>query len=566
MMTTSTSKFTELSNSKSNVLYYTSGSPSHPAPLSHLYHATASRILSTLLPTTPTSTITDVDSAYCPQCLTSWDGSTAFSTAKGRCMKSIDGKLFVGCVSCPECRSALTVSVLDTDFFGNFENDGSSSHQHLCVYKCGYCHWDSTECGVFQSFNVLDDVGTAESIKIATKLLQEKLTDKLQTREETKHFEALEAAWLEKSNQAELAKRRASMLSHGKSSHIANDFHAEEKKTCGKWDVESLEESIRQRREKLTEQVASSVSVEGANMNMSFLRIGDDVNLEEIKPTEGKIINQSTEQQAWQQIISTSAAPQSPLPIPIALRARAVRRCHNEVESGRPGILVKPKVNPLEGDTSLRYGHGQWFKKDSSAIHSIPRVQIKSQRYNSSTNQYALLLKVKNPTLGPIRFQIHANFVGESAASFPSFCDLVLDSMSLKREIVRIIPPPSSPSPDLELLTLEASEDTFLDINKDSNAQRIDTWTVDDLDWSTANRCQLIGVDNDTAWIQVVVKETEEEVSSNDRNYVGTPLILDIEVGEESWESSLIRARELKEGEKDFVSFTILPVWKQTER
>ena len=59
------------------------------------------------------------------------------------------------------------------------------------------------------------------------------------------------------------------------------------------------------------------------------------------------------------------------LPLPIPLRPRISRRCRAELAQGRPGILLKPKLNPLEGDSSLRSGHGQWFKKVRSTIGCI---------------------------------------------------------------------------------------------------------------------------------------------------------------------------------------------------
>jgi hypothetical protein len=51
------------------------------------------------------------------------------------------------------------------------------------------------------------------------------------------------------------------------------------------------------------------------------------------------------------------------LPAPVHLLPRSIRRCRTEVAAGRPGILVKPKSNPMDGDSSLKYGHGQWWKK-----------------------------------------------------------------------------------------------------------------------------------------------------------------------------------------------------------
>lgn len=51
------------------------------------------------------------------------------------------------------------------------------------------------------------------------------------------------------------------------------------------------------------------------------------------------------------------------LPLRVPLRLRRALRCRQELGKGRPGILVKPKLSPLEGDSSMRTGHGQWFKK-----------------------------------------------------------------------------------------------------------------------------------------------------------------------------------------------------------
>jgi hypothetical protein len=56
------------------------------------------------------------------------------------------------------------------------------------------------------------------------------------------------------------------------------------------------------------------------------------------------------------QSLNYSTPPRSKqdlLPLPIPLRVRTSRRCRAELAEGRPGILLKPKLNPLEGDTSL---------------------------------------------------------------------------------------------------------------------------------------------------------------------------------------------------------------------
>lgn len=49
----------------------------HPAPLSLCYHATGARRLSSAVDRYPPATLTEVDSAYCPQCLSYHDASSA---------------------------------------------------------------------------------------------------------------------------------------------------------------------------------------------------------------------------------------------------------------------------------------------------------------------------------------------------------------------------------------------------------------------------------------------------------------------------------------------------------
>ena len=512
----------------------------------------------------------------------------------------------MGCVGCPECSAVLTLSVLDRGCVGvgvvpvsvaaigvddddddddDDANKSSSSFTHLCVYKCGYCHWDSTECGIYQLFdndndNENNDEDGAEKMKVATIELQKKLTAKLEMKEQTLLFQKLLSSWGTKTDNLEKMKRRVTLLSKGSGSgsgnrirsNIANDLDVtEEKKRSdnGSWSVESLEDAMKQRREKMAKQVTQSISIQGGGgvqvNNQSVLTVGDHVTVDD---DSDRILCNGPLQQSRQQIVSTTAQHQQLLPIPLCLRARAVKRCLKELEAGRPGILVKPKVNPLDGDTSLRYGHGQWWKKDSSAIHSVPRVQIQEHKFNPSTSQHALLFQLKNPTLGPVRLRIHSNFheTTTTTTSFPESYNAVLDSMTLQSEVVNVIPP--TPSDAMDRFVLEAVEDAFLDIGTGTDVGgNVHGWgasaSASDIEWSEERNCKLIGVINDMAWVQFVTAGLGESVS--DGKFMATPLILEIEVGDDSWESSLIQARDMKDGGKDCVSFTILPVWRRDD-
>eukprot|EP00978_Attheya_sp_CCMP212_P001219 scaffold2550_cov48-Attheya_sp.AAC.2 len=156
------------------------------------------------------------------------------------------------------------------------------------------------------------------------------------------------------------------------------------------WSMETLEQQLKDRNE---QQIVTSNAAR-------CLTVGN------VKET---VISSVTHEQIPRQSVLSPKLPMTAdelLPIPIALRAKKSRRCRAELAAGRPGILVKPKQNPLEGDSSLRSGHGQWWKKDSSAIHAVPRVRVVQGGSNFEGN-HVFLLQVKNPTLGPVRLRFH---------------------------------------------------------------------------------------------------------------------------------------------------------------
>ena len=201
-------------------------------------------------------------------------------------MKSVDDELLVGCVGCPECGSHLTISFLDEEFVSGERVPQDEDATHVCLYKCGYCHWDSTECDIFQLLNIdhsLKDEqssASADQMNEAMKRLQKKLTEAMQAKEETKRFQQLQSSWANKSNQSEQAKRRAHLLTEGSPrSRIANalDAEVEVNKASGKWDVHRLEEAVKERVNKLADQVSSSVLIEGEHTTASILSIEDDV-------------------------------------------------------------------------------------------------------------------------------------------------------------------------------------------------------------------------------------------------------------------------------------------------
>jgi hypothetical protein len=79
------------------------------------------------------------------------------------------------------------------------------------------------------------------------------------------------------------------------------------------------------------------------------------------------------------------------------------------------------------------------------------------------------------------------------------------------------------------------------------------------LDIGKASQLRIVSTKGDTAWVELVVcnAATVDEVSSDTVNAnacLAVPLALQIEVGNGSWEASLIKRRDMPAEEKDLVT------------
>ncbi|CAM9370130.1 unnamed protein product [Choristocarpus tenellus] len=90
----------------------------------------------------------------------------------------------------------------------------------------------------------------------------------------------------------------------------------------------------------------------------------------------------------------------------VRLRTQLGKRCRKDLAVGRPGILVKPFINPLDGDSKKE---GRWFKKDCSASLFVPRVTVASLPSLKALREghpTALVLRVSNPQISPLRVRL----------------------------------------------------------------------------------------------------------------------------------------------------------------
>lgn len=358
------------------------------------------------------------------------------------------------------------------------------------------------------------------------------------------------------------------------------------------WSIDTLETSVLQKKRDFELEAVLSLDVKGVFVDNTD---SNAVQREGVKTTPHRRNPLHSSQTIRQGTLHAGVVSSTSdlLPLRVPLRAKKSRRCRKELAAGRTGILAKPKVHPLEGDSSLRSSHGKWWKKDSSAVHVVPKVQIvrhERLRTTPTTTHHVLLLKVKNPTIGTVRLRLngsHASVTTTSGGDTHSrdnldtdtllLHDVLIDHTARKYVTARLINTTTASLPPTEVMELHPAEDTLINFGK---RQRGDPSEVEGWDAEEAYRRSLLLSDgmtsdcpslqdvaqkDDIIWLEFVVADNEEgdeEKDASSDEYIAVPLLLEIEIGNGSWDSSFIKPLPVEEGQLDFVSLKLVLVWR----
>lgn len=441
----------------------------------------------------------------------------------------------------------------------------------MCHYLCGHCQWTSQECGVTSNGDKLLDYSTSDDMDASAEKEAEKqrgiaiveisseLEICLQQRMQEKNkvgdalMNSITKMWAER-EQEEQRRKRMMIRSTMPNSGIDSGRQS--------WSLETLEQSLSEKKKEL-----DSPYTHGKE--------GSDPAAVESNETKNAGKKIPTPQQMAAQMTLTTTTPQyrsDLFPLPVPYRTRVSRRCRAELAEGRTGILIKPKLNPLEGDSSLRAGHGQWWKKDSSAVYVVPRVQLCRNGVDPTSQKYAALLKVKNPTLNMIRLRLSGWSI--PAEEKDGAVSPLIDSRELQNVLLdpftemfvqgRLCAPTTAASlSPTDFFVLDPADDPFLDIGKgqEDDPSEVRDWdamsTMGALGDGNTSQLRLVATQGDTAWIELVLCN-DAAADEDSSTYLAVPLTMQIEVGNGSWEASLIKRRDLPVGEKDLVALNLV--------
>lgn len=204
----------------------------------------------------------------------------------------------------------------------------------------------------------------------------------------------------------------------------------------------------------------------------------------------------------------------------------------------------------------------------------LPRVRVSI--HASDDTRHVFLFKVANPTLGAIRLRLASSkYSGEpdwddKTKTTPALENLLVDPMTQQFVNAKLAPDVSRTLQPTEVCQLEPAEDSFLELGKSSTEEPdvVTKWDAGDVlvDSKVGPELpatlRLVGQKSSCAWFELVVLETKMNSGVN----CAVPLALQIEVGDGSWDSSLVQADPVKDDEtKDLVTFDLVIIWDNLE-
>lgn len=161
-----------------------------------------------------------------------------------------------------------------------------------------------------------------------------------------------------------------------------------------------------------------------------------------------------------------------------------------------------------------------------------------------------------NPTLGLIRLRWGpSSYRGEEdwdGEPTPLLSHLLVDTISQELWNVRLLE--DAPIRTTDIMELASAEDSLLELsNSASNdlPEAVSNWA------GASEQTQWIAQLRQDAWLEVVVPA---QVAAMNNEHCGIPIRMQVELGNGSWESSLIEQETSTE--TDWVEFDLLLTWE----
>ncbi|RLN58982.1 hypothetical protein BBJ29_001484 [Phytophthora kernoviae] len=367
----------------------------HLAPLSGIFYSeTCEKLVCRL----PRCSVEEFESYYCGNLLVNLPSKEA-SMYQNRSSR---------CFSCPTCETALSTA---------FHED-----KQRFFFLCAHCRWDSLDLELFD-----DDPDS---------LVMMAITRERQAVHEDV-FQALHSYYSTLSSSSSTggsgAMASTSGAGFGRSSslqlladsmkelqreHQMKKFRLQRMSEMGGWKYDQVLTKVQEKEKWLLEQRKEHQWPELAKQLAALPTEGTSWS-EDLPDKSREMLEQLSKTSAMGEISNVHQRLLNPLdqswdanqlfPSRPLLRVKRTWRCVESIKRGTAGILVKPQISPMSGDSSLPVS-ASWFKKANLAAHYVPVVTFQRLPYRVEDGGHVeCVLLVENPLDDYIRVTFRPN-------------------------------------------------------------------------------------------------------------------------------------------------------------
>jgi dynactin-4 len=328
----------------------------HLAPVSGLFFSeTCEKLVCRL----PCCSVEEFESYYCGNLLVNLPSKEA-SMYQNRSSR---------CFSCPECETVLSTA---------FHED-----RQRFFFLCAHCRWDSLELGLE------DDDPDALVMTAITRERQASHEDVFQTLQS--HYSTLSSsapvgASFGRSSSLQLL---ADSMKELQREHQMKKFRLQRMAEMGGWKYDQAIAKVQEKEQWLLDQrrehqwpelskQLKALQTQGTSWeeetpektSATLEKLAQTCDMGQVSTLHQRLLNPLDQPRDADQLV-----PSRPL-----LRVKRTWRCVESIERGTAGILVKPQISPMSGDSSLPVS-SSWFKKANLAAQYVPVVTFQRLPY-----------------------------------------------------------------------------------------------------------------------------------------------------------------------------------------
>jgi hypothetical protein len=194
-------------------------------------------------------------------------------------------------------------------------------------------------------------------------------------------------------------------------------------------------------------------------------------------------------------------------------------------------------------------------------VHSMPQVRVAQTK--ELDGGHVLLLKISNPTIGDVRLRFTASsyqgepdFDNAEHKTSTRLANIIVDPLTQEHVSADLHTEQLKDLQPTPTIVLHSDEESIMDFG--NRARQLPDFVRN---WNpkpvSDTSLIFIGQSSSTAWLELSLKETGNTESNSN---MALPLALQIEVGDGSWETSLIPVDPLGDDTTNTVSFDLVIV------